>query len=1031
MMRHKFLSCIWILLIVAMGYGFPEKAARAACPDGMIAYWPLNEDEGGSYADGVGDHTGQCGDVCPAPVSHERINGSQAFDGSSAGISVPGDAAFDWGKADSFSIEWWMKRGYESPVGDEVVIGRRDTAGGLAWWAGLSADGTAHFSLTDTDGVTHSVTGSENLTDGVWHHIVAIRNAEDRTLLLFVDSQIAATKEIAIYSGGFEFTDEPLSVGWAGTEGAGYFNGLIDEVSVYNGVLSEALIADHVADGLADFRQGYCETPQPIKIMPLGDSVTAGLSAADGEVLEPGLMIGYRQALYQNLTAAGYDVDFVGSQIYGNTASSAFDTDNEGHPGGTDAQIAANIFDWLSLNPAQIVLLHIGTESLPGDTTGVEAILDEIDRFDQTITVVLARIINQATYSLETAIYNTGIAQMAEERIANGDKLIVADMENALTYPDDMASQLYPGVSGYEKMADIWRDHLTRFTAFPDQPPVITSTPVAEATVASPYTYAVRATGSPVLTYALASGPSGMVIDPSTGDLSWTPFDEGTFTAAVRVSNDVGYTEQHFTITVGPRENQPPVAKAGTDQMAVEGVRVTLNGSASYDPDGGIASYRWEQVSGTSVEIRTPDKVTTTFTAPGVSSPALSFRLTVTDAKGLTGIDYVNVVVNAASPPTADPGPDQSVSKGDTVTLNGAGSSASGGTQIVSWRWAQTSGMSVQLSAPQSAVTNFVAPNVGADGDTLIFTLTVTDSNGAEASEAVRITVAFVNLAPVSDAGQDQVVSEGTTVRLDGSGSYDSDGGIASYRWNQTSGTPVVLSDADVVQPTFVVPSVASDGVGFTLTVSDKDGLEAKDTVLITVNDNGIKIFPDNVVSFTTVTGRPMGIREENGGTLVRLSSLSDTGVGDALDRPENFIYGLADMAFLADQSGGTVTVTVFFQEPAPDGYLWYEYSSLNGWQSFGDDAVFNAERDQVTLTLTDGGARDSGTSVADGMITSRSGLGYVPPPEKDDKDDLLSCFIASAAAGSLPQFCILPFIFAILTAVFCKDRKKGSNQDL
>src|SRR2546427_13252520 len=71
-------------------------------------------------------------------------------------------------------------------------------------------------------------------------------------------------------------------------------------------------------------------TPPPIRILPLGDSITQGW-------IVPG---GYRLPLYQLLTNAGYNVDFTGTQT-DNGAPGLPDPDHEGHPGWTIRQITA------------------------------------------------------------------------------------------------------------------------------------------------------------------------------------------------------------------------------------------------------------------------------------------------------------------------------------------------------------------------------------------------------------------------------------------------------------------------------------------------------------------------------------------------------------------------------------------------------------------------------------------------------------------------------------------------------------------
>ena len=66
------------------------------------------------------------------------------------------------------------------------------------------------------------------------------------------------------------------------------------------------------------------------------------------------------------------------------------------------------VFDWLQLSPADIVLLHIGTndigtsQSAAGIVDEVEEILTDIFQYSSEITVILAKIINRQTFSQKT-----------------------------------------------------------------------------------------------------------------------------------------------------------------------------------------------------------------------------------------------------------------------------------------------------------------------------------------------------------------------------------------------------------------------------------------------------------------------------------------------------------------------------------------------------------------------------------------------------------------------------------------------------
>lgn len=83
--------------------------------------------------------------------------------------------------------------------------------------------------------------------------------------------------------------------------------------------------------------------------------------------------------------------------------------------------------------------------------------------------------------------------------------------------------------------------------------PTITSTPVTSAIVNQPYSYDVEATGAPVPTYSLTQKPTGMVIDPTTGEIEWLPALTGSFSVTVQAGNGAERAAtQAFAIQVEP-----------------------------------------------------------------------------------------------------------------------------------------------------------------------------------------------------------------------------------------------------------------------------------------------------------------------------------------------------------------------------------------------------------------------------------------------------------------------------------------------
>ncbi|MDM8522659.1 PKD domain-containing protein [Desulfococcaceae bacterium HSG8] len=312
----------------------------------------------------------------------------------------------------------------------------------------------------------------------------------------------------------------------------------------------------------------------------------------------------------------------------------------------------------------------------------------------------------------------------------------------------------------------------------------------------------------------------------------------GVLTFELVVTDHDGLRHSDRVTVLVTHINQAPAANAGQDQAVSEGDIVTLDGSGSSDPDDGIASYLWSQVSGTQVTLSDTGAIKPRFTAPdiGMESENLTFQLTVTDIGGLRHTDRITVTVTYLNrPPAADAGPDQTVTEGCQVTLNGSGSSDPDD-GIASYLWTQVTGTSVTLSDPAAAEPSFLTPAMGPDSKSLTFELTVADHSGLTGTDRVTINITFINRTPRAHAGPVQTVKAGDTVTLDGSESEDPDGMIVSYIWTQISGTGAALSDASSPRPSFTAPDISPTGeaLTFKLTVTDDGGLT--DTDRVTVN---------------------------------------------------------------------------------------------------------------------------------------------------------------------------------------------------
>ena len=428
-------------------------------------------------------------------------------------------------------------------------------------------------------------------------------------------------------------------------------------------------------------------------------------------------------------------------------------------------------------------------------------------------------------------------------------------------------------------------------------------------------------------------------------------------TFSLTVTDPGGLTSTADTVTITVRDNTAPTANAGADQRVAEAATVTLDAGASTDPENESLTYAWTQTGSPAVTLSSTSAARPTFTAPSglANDTALDFNLTVSDPGGLTATDAVTVTVTAAAnnqAPVADAGPDQTVSGGSPVILDGSASSDREG-DALTHAWTQTGGTTVSLSSASAAQPTFTAPVVTAGATlTLTFRLTVTAGGKTSAADTVTVTVtASANAAPVADAGPDQRVAEGATVRLDGSRSTDPENQTLTWAWTQSAGSPTVnLSGGSGATPTFTAPSgLASDAaLTFTLTVTDPGGLTATDTVTVTVPTAANNRAPtaDAGPDRTAATGAPV--------------TLDGAGSSDPENEPLTYAW---------TQTAGTTVTLSRRQAPNP-----------------GFTAPAAAGALTFSLTVTDAGGR---TSTAD-TVTITVQASTAPTADAGDDQTVL-----------------------------------------
>lgn len=262
-------------------------------------------------------------------------------------------------------------------------------------------------------------------------------------------------------------------------------------------------------------------------------------------------------------------------------------------------------------------------------------------------------------------------------------------------------------------------------------------------------------------------------------------------------------------------------------------------------------------------------------------------------------------------------GPDFSVNEGQSVTLDGTGSSDPSGAAIT-YAWAQLpGGTPVTLSDPASPQPNFTAPPVAIGGETLSFELTVS-ANGKSSTDGVSVTVVNVNHPPVADAGLNQSIAEGALVTLHGEASFDIDTDAFGYAWVQTGGSPTVaLSDPAAAQPTFTAPVLGANGAAgvvaslvFELRVDDGFPLDAPASGY--TFENVVDRVTIDITNVNNLPAAAAGVDQ----TVDENSVVALTGAGSVDPDNDSLSYAWTEAGGSTVSLGGSTTATPSFTAP-------------------------------------------------------------------------------------------------------------------
>jgi hypothetical protein len=205
----------------------------------------------------------------------------------------------------------------------------------------------------------------------------------------------------------------------------------------------------------------------------------------------------------------------------------------------------------------------------------------------------------------------------------------------------------------------------------------------------------------------------------------------GTYVAQLIV-NDGALSSEPATVTITTESPLAPVANAGVNRTVVVGTVVTLSGSGT-DPQNRALTYQWSLInkpSGSTASLSSPVFADPAFTADRDGTYVA--QLIVNDGV-LSSAPSTVTISTTCTQPTANPGMNQNVTVGQTVTLDGSGS-GDVCSDPLTYAWSLTTrpaGSSATISNPTTAEPTLVADVAGVYVAQLIVNNGFTNSNPA------------------------------------------------------------------------------------------------------------------------------------------------------------------------------------------------------------------------------------------------------------------------------------------------------------
>ncbi len=348
----------------------------------------------------------------------------------------------------------------------------------------------------------------------------------------------------------------------------------------------------------------------------------------------------------------------------------------------------------------------------------------------------------------------------------------------------------------------------------------------------------LSASGAKPIAWALTSGPTGALLNPATGALSWLPTTSGPQTFAFVATNLVGQATASWTVqVVDPALPAPKASFTASPSQGELPLLCTFDGTAtvSNDATDPTVQYSWDFGDGSPTRTGFVPTLVHGYPLAGAYNVKLTAqnRFLETDTSTVT----VKVTHLGGLPPQVRILASPSTGAAP-LAVDFSCDCAEGSAAFIGKEWDYGDGEGSTRDSPSHVFSQSGGYNVK---------LRVTDANGMEGNDSFYVAVGLGNRLPPFARARATPVTGDTPLSVQFLAEFgDPDGVVVSRRWILPDGSQ--LTDSD--------PSTVLSLVGQTTTrleVTDNDGLTSSDQVDIRVTRNGL--LPPHIISTPALAG--------------------------------------------------------------------------------------------------------------------------------------------------------------------------------